>query len=234
MSFIINPYRFAVGFTPADITSIVSWYRADLGVTTATGVSNWADQVGSNDLSQATGAAQPTFNASDADFNSNPSMTFDGSDDILGNAAFTGSDGFFVFLAFTQETWNSNDIIIGFRDSGNDLELFQSLGGSSPQVSFRMDGTYLPLVSPTLSTPFILTGFKATGDQFITLNDGAEVTSTTANTVAPNALSLGGALHKGAQKANIKVAEFGYCSAEPTTDEKASLKAYLNARYAIY
>lgn len=65
-----------LAFTPKALPGLISWYRADLGVTIATGVSAWADQSGAgNTAVQATGANQPAFNASNAGFNGRPTIT---------------------------------------------------------------------------------------------------------------------------------------------------------------
>lgn len=69
-----------LSFSPAAYTSIKAWFRADLGTTIATGLSNWVDQSGSGDaankaLVQATATAQPTLNASDAGYNFKPTFS---------------------------------------------------------------------------------------------------------------------------------------------------------------
>lgn len=52
-------------------------------------VSNLADQSGNgNDVSQGTAVDQPLFNASDSNFNNNPSITLDGVSEFLRSAAF--------------------------------------------------------------------------------------------------------------------------------------------------
>jgi hypothetical protein len=67
----------------------LAWYRSDLGVTVATGVSEWQDQSGNgHHLVQAVGANQPAYSASDADFGGKPSVTFDGVNDALNEAAY--------------------------------------------------------------------------------------------------------------------------------------------------
>ena len=67
-------------WTPKAITGLQLWLRADLGVTIGTGVSAWADQSGTGDanknVTQATGSKQPTLNASDANYNNKPTLSF--------------------------------------------------------------------------------------------------------------------------------------------------------------
>lgn len=59
------------------IAGLVARYRADLGTTVATGVSQWLDQSGSaRTVTQATGSKQPTLNASDAAYNGQSTLSF--------------------------------------------------------------------------------------------------------------------------------------------------------------
>lgn len=72
--------RRSASFKPTDISGCVLWLRADLGVTLVSGaVSAWADQSGGSllaSVTQGTSGKRPTFNASDAGFNSQPTFTF--------------------------------------------------------------------------------------------------------------------------------------------------------------
>ncbi|MGN6419126.1 MAG: LamG-like jellyroll fold domain-containing protein [Pseudobacter sp.] len=71
---------------------LFTWYRADKGVTTATGVSAWADQsINTKDVTQATAAAQPVYNTTNKLFNFNPSITFNGTSTVLTNATISHS-----------------------------------------------------------------------------------------------------------------------------------------------
>lgn len=71
---------------------LLTWYRADKGVTTQTGVSTWADQsINAKDVTQATAAAQPAYNTSNKLMNFNPSMTFNGTSTVLTNATMNHS-----------------------------------------------------------------------------------------------------------------------------------------------
>lgn len=78
----------------------VAWYRADLGVTTATGVSSWADQLGlAPALAQGTGGKQPTV-TTPTGLASKSAVTADGADDQLAHGSnFTISSNL-VSIAF--------------------------------------------------------------------------------------------------------------------------------------
>lgn len=68
-------------FNPKAIPGLKFWVRADLGITQSGGaVSKWVDQSGTGDSNkdgvQAVAGQKPTFNAADASFNSQPSLSF--------------------------------------------------------------------------------------------------------------------------------------------------------------
>jgi|GEM_PF-3453669 len=70
----------SAAFAPTSVAAIKLWLRADLGVTIATGVSQWNDQSGTGDanknVAQATGSKQPTRNTSDAAYNNQTTLSF--------------------------------------------------------------------------------------------------------------------------------------------------------------
>ena len=78
---------------PGNVTANLKlWLRADKGVTTATGVSNWVDQSSTAwTASNATGSTQPTYNLASNLLNFNPTISFDGIDDRLTNTANLGT-----------------------------------------------------------------------------------------------------------------------------------------------
>jgi hypothetical protein len=70
-------------------SSLLGWWRADMGITLVSGVvSAWADQSGNgNHLTQTTAAHRPSYTASHADWNGRPAVSLDGVDDHLRSAA---------------------------------------------------------------------------------------------------------------------------------------------------
>lgn len=70
-------YGGAAPFTPASLSGLILWLRADMGITLAGAkVSAWADQSGNaNDFAQGVDADRLTYTASDADFLGQPSLS---------------------------------------------------------------------------------------------------------------------------------------------------------------
>ncbi len=107
------------GFTVNPPTAgLALWLRADAGVTTSgTSVSAWADQSGSgNDVTQASGSLQPTFNASS--INGLPGITFSALKRLEGttNPLASGSPRSIIVVA--KSTSASGGVFIGIRESG--------------------------------------------------------------------------------------------------------------------
>lgn len=88
---------------PSDISNCVSWWRADVGVTTSgSDVTSVADLVGSNDLAPP-GGSEPTLSADEQ--NGRPGILFDGTQYLT--AAFSDlAQPVGVLLAFR---WDSSD-----------------------------------------------------------------------------------------------------------------------------
>lgn len=73
-------YGLRVAARPDGISGLVSWHRADLGITLNGGaVANWADQSGNGyDYAQGNPTYQPTYNAASGTFNSKSTVQFNG------------------------------------------------------------------------------------------------------------------------------------------------------------
>lgn len=68
----------SIPFDPSQIAGLVVHLDAALGITIGTGVAAWSDQtVNANHFTQASGALQPNFTASDANLNGEPAVICD-------------------------------------------------------------------------------------------------------------------------------------------------------------
>lgn len=121
--------------TPATIlgSALLQWCRSDLGITIGTGVSAWADQsAGAKHYTQGTGAAQPSYSASDATLGNRPSLTFDATDDYLQSALqlpAPGTTPSLLWMILKQNAWTLNNNVVSGDGS---IVIRQS--STSPQV----------------------------------------------------------------------------------------------------
>jgi hypothetical protein len=108
-------------FTPSSITGLKLWVQSNMGITLGTGVSAWADQSGlGNNLAQATGAAQPTLNASDAAYNNAPTLSFNGSQyltvaDPLSSLPYT------IYVVGESTSGSSNQVMVSTTSNSPNL-----------------------------------------------------------------------------------------------------------------
>lgn len=112
-------------FTPADLPGVVHWWDAVLSSKTGSpgAISQWDDLVGSLDLTQGTGAAQPTDNT--ATINSLAAMAFDGTDDAMANAgavSVTTSVHLFIVMKFNALVDADCIIDCGPNSFGNETD----------------------------------------------------------------------------------------------------------------
>lgn len=113
-------------FRPTQLPGLKLWLRSDLGITIGTGVSAWADQSGNaNNATQGTGSAQPTYNASDANYNGRPTLSFAAaSSQMMSLVALFPAQPFTAYVVGESATTAGNKEFFG--DSTNNVTLFVS------------------------------------------------------------------------------------------------------------
>lgn len=127
------PFRGESAFSPFRVGAPIVLLDAAKDVTlNGADVSNWGDQSGNgNDPLQGTAANQPLFNASDSDFNGEPSLSFDGVSEFLQSAGFAGG-------AISQP--NTIFIVYKFGDNVSAQVLYDGIADPG-RNSFVISGT---------------------------------------------------------------------------------------------
>lgn len=119
-------------FFPRKLPNLVLWLRSDLGITlNGSNVSAWADQSGNgNNVSQGTAAQQPVFNSTDSSIRNKPSLTFDGSNDVLIGtpaAALTSNKNWSFFVVHKPNSFAT-------------VKIIASIGNGSTGYAFSLNG----------------------------------------------------------------------------------------------
>jgi hypothetical protein len=221
------------GTTPPTIVTSApcqAWWRGDLGITIGTGVSAWADQSGNGrDLVQATGGAQPVYNASDFVFGAQSTLTFDGVNDILIGAfglPAAGTTPAFIWYVMSQQSWvNGRNLSAGATPASH--HLFQNT--PSPNVS-QYNGV---ITNNTLwalnSVARIENYFSNSAADYLKIVGTTTNSGVSAGNTAPcSQFCLGGT---GASFGAVTIAECAIWYALPTPAERAALDAYVFSRY---
>lgn len=236
-------------WSPADLLPWM-WLRADLGITlNGSNVSDWADQSGnSRDIAQATAANQPLYNATG--IGSQPSVDFDGIDDLLFRTN-TYIDGpmtiAVVFELISLPASSSFAAMVGMSNSagGNQsLVLLCDYAGYQPYSwSFNQGAFDLSVgCADALDTNkhFFLSYYN-NGGASTPANYTASLDNTAKTVVASDAFNAGiymtgfclGTADVASFLANSKIAEIIILDRALTAGEETNLAAYVTSRYGI-
>ncbi len=162
-------------WAPTQITGVDSYFDPELGVTTATGVSQWTDQIGTRTVTQGTGANQPVYTASA--FGTLHGLTPNGSQTLAAASPRTFATGISVFAILkTTDTRTSGGV--GYAgDAPNTI-----VGDSSASVNLGFGTDVAKVEFETFNA-----GWTSTQSTGITINDGVAhmmgFTFSTGNTI---------------------------------------------------
>ena len=222
-------------------TQSIAYFDAALGVTIATGVSAWANQNGiaGRDVTQGTGANQPTYSASDPNFGGQPSLTFDGVNDVLSAAsgypwaAISGGFQPYFWAVIRQATWVVNNGIWSSSAAGNGFGVLQQLTVTPQLRMFSAGGS-----ASNENTGAPVAGVAARIESSHTnsaadfLKCGAtNVTGTNCGAGLSTATLFIGSLNGSANFWAGSIAAMGWWMTLPTIAERAALSAYVTARW---
>lgn len=219
--------RGAATFSPSSLTNLRGWYKSDVGITIATGVSQWDDQSGNgNHLVQATGGAQPVVTA--AAINGRDAITFDGVDDVL-TVTFALAQPLTFFAMIRQDTWTNGDILLNAKTVSAAVAIQQLT--TTPGIGLNAGAVLGPTSSLVLSTFGLVTGIFNGASSVIQVNNIAE-TAGAAGANVPTGISAG-ARGDGTAFAACAIAEIICMAAVATAGERANMRAYSQARYGV-
>lgn len=216
-------------FSPLSLTNLRGWWRSDMGITIATGVSAWADQSGQgNTLVQGTGANQPTLTA--GQINGRPALVFDGVNDSLA-VSFALTQPTTVFIVFSQISWTNFDMVFDGGAVSNDMSLQQAT--ASPGLAIRAGGAAAALNNNLAVGTFgLVTSIFDGASSLIQVNSTAATTGNP-GTNAGAGLRVGVRGAGGANFGNISVAEIIVMAATATAAERVAVRSYSQALYNV-
>lgn len=228
------------GSIPLTISGLYGWYRSDLGITlNGSTVSAWADQSGNGrNLTQSTGSKQPTYNATDSQYNNKPSLTFtSGSATVLTNSSFTWTT-FTVFLVCKVTAAGYYFI----RGTTPNLDAYYSTG--SPEMFCRRTG---PLTS---TKSFTVSQVSSTPKTYMATMDGTHaghifkantstVTTTDGSTGNPGSASSGSGVFRlfsdnSSDFSSGTIAELIIYTPSISASDITTIENYLRSRYNHY
>jgi hypothetical protein len=212
--------------TPDQITGLVVWLRETV-VLNAGNVSQWTDKSGNgNHAVQATPANQPLYHAANPQFNGLASLDFNGTTTFLQAAGLVQAQPYTVYVIGFSSTFGAG-VLLGSATNFY-IETHGGLYSLSDGLSFADTATSFG------TTPHVLCATMAgAGGDVLYLDDPATAAATSGTNGTPslNVLSIGGA---GASAFLLgSVAEVIAYSGVHTAAQRASVFAYLGARYGV-
>lgn len=200
--------------------SLAAWYRKGVGFTTATGVSQWADQSGNGrHLAQATGSKQPALQG-------DGTLLFDGSADAL-TVAFSNPAPFTVYLRMKQVTWTLNDYVFDSMVANRAAMRQQT---ATPALSLFAQG-----VNAAENTALAVDTWGSVAAVFNGASSVLQINSTTTtgdpgSAAASDGFTLGASGGGLGQFSNIQVAEVAIYAAAHNATERSLMMAYFDTK----
>lgn len=212
------------GFTPAALSGVAHWYRADQGITLNAGnVAQWNDLVGSAHLVQATGANQPAYNATDAAYNNQPTIQASATGHYLAAAGVSSLQPMTLWIIGQNSP--ASTVLVALSTSGP----WVANDGTHP---YCYAGTSLIDTAKSANTPNALAAVFNGASSTFGANDWL-TGGVSGNAGAGNGSSIGVfATSTGTFSTIGKIAELIIQAGVPTAAEKNNMAAYF-ARYGI-
>lgn len=216
--------------SPLDIPGLHLWFRADSGVgLSGSNVTSWTDVVQGDVFAPSLGT--PTFNASDAGLNGQPSITFNNAnvDSGAGATAPASSSGCTMAVVLYHVANVNNGS--WFHYVSNQEELRQNGTGG---IVFWKSAVTLSGLS-TSAGHYLIGTYDETSNTASLYVDAGTSPVTAANTTdTPDVATLGiGSRRAGTLPTNSRIAECCLWPRELTATEVAALAAYFATRYAL-
>lgn len=222
------------------VASLYTWYRADKGVTLGTGVSTWADQSTSGkNATQATAAAQPVYNTSSNLINFNPTLSFDGTNDVLSNStiSYNGSLSEAIFaVVMPDAVAGTHDIVgLGTGASSTNSTEFRFVAN---KLAFGAGAPYSEFTNPATSDGIaqLASVSRATNGSVVLTFNGSNV-ATGSNSTFPtfDYLNIGARRYAGATDQFFKgrIAEVAIYNRANSIIERSKIISYLAVKYGI-
>ncbi len=222
----------AKAILPTDLANLAVWLRADLGVSTPnSAVSQWDFENGTfrgvSNVAQGTGANQPTHVVSDAAYNNQSTISFDGND-YLDGANFS-----------SDIAQPSTYFVVGDYGAGNDTFIDRAGGVNRNVVGLNSTSKYqafagTPLLSAgndDLAPHIIETLFNGAASEILV--DGGSVVSGNAGAAGLSSLRVGDNIVLSGGLTGT-IAEIIIYKANVSAANRTLIRNYLNTRYAIF
>jgi hypothetical protein len=217
----------SAGFTPASLSGLAGWWKADqLVLNDGDPVATWADQSGnSRDFSQATSAARPTYKTNI--LNGKPVVRSDGVDDYLNTTSFTMAQALTLSVVHVPRSVSTTDVLF---DAGSGSQ-FTAYHNASAAYILDIGASTNTSGGPVLNTPEIVT-VVANGASSAYVRNGVSTAASGTNGLAGGLRLMANRILSAAYNQG-DYAEVILYNRALTVGERQQVEAYANAKYAL-
>jgi len=218
-------------WTPARASGGSLWLRADLGVTLATGVSSWADQLGvQSPFVQATGSGQPTMSTSAV--NGHPAVVTNGSQHLLLSSFSPPSTDAEIWIVCKAPTSSGAITDVG-GDPNMSIYPFAADGKIYERAATTIRKSFAPVVDVT---QWHVYSIRSSAGSWTAYQSGVQAFATASNTVgwgaSGGAFGLLGRADGTFMAAGDGIAEV-WMGRIMSGADRAKARAYIAARYGF-
>ena len=218
-------------------TNLVSHFRADLGITIATGVSTWEDQVGNNDFTQATTSRQPIYSATSG-ANGLDGVEFEAgaNPDWMNAAGIVLSQPYHVFVVGMHKEFSTDGIPFWTGLDPSTTQLQHAASTPDLKLAAGIGGNHCVNGDATIGEFSLIESFLSGASSHITVNNGTAATGNPGSLGLPNGVRLttGGGITFGSNINSVISEMLFYDTAEVTGSTLTALYTYLNSQYDLF
>ncbi len=213
--------------------SVLQACESDVGVTLATGVSQWNDLSGAaRHYTQATGANQPAYTANLAGY---PVLTFDGTNDSMTAAGLVlpspGTTPTYAALVARNNAFTTNRVFLGDTQTGANYPLYFNCHTLTPDV-YQFNGGSQINSAMTIGGWFLVElYFSNTTADFIRVGSTNVTGVTAGNLGVSTGRMLGFGNGTSMARGSFTLASVLYAAGLPTTAERAALRAVVAGKF---
>lgn len=224
------------------LSNLYTWYRADKGITATTTVSGWTDQSATpKNLAGAIGT-QPVYNTSSNLINFNPTLGFDGTNDVLSHSAISHSaaangEEFFAVVLPNSVPAGFHDII-GLGTLLNTNTATELRYNNNRLEHLSNNGTAQSVFNPATSNGLVQLANAhrpGSGPDTLLLNGSRVASGTMTQLPSANYLNIGARRAAAANSFffNGQIAEVAIYNRKLDATERKKLSSYFAIKYGI-
>lgn len=224
----------ALAYDYTAITDSRSWWDLATGVTLTDGdttVDAINDRMGNNNISAPASTNRPAYSSSDADFNSQPSMTFDGTDDYLAKAAFSWGSSVTAFtLLLVQKLITNTNGRRAFSYGTAHILMTQT---TTNRYTWNVAGTNVTPGTAMNASQSMVATYDQSNINIYSNNSLVGGPTAETDSIVDSLDFAIGSTTTGSFPSNFKTPLFGFVKRAMSSDELADFDAYVSWRFGV-